>query len=256
TKPFTFEGPRRKKAASEGLERLQSVVDTLIVIPNDRLSAVVEKKTSLAEAFLVADDVLRQGVQGISDIVVRPGLINVDFADVKAVMKDAGIALMGMGRGIGERRARQAAEMAANSPLLETTISGAKRMLVNITAGPDFTLGETHEAMEYIMQLADAEDAAIFMGQVIDPTLDSDEVTITLLAAGMDPHAQPKRNETVFEPEQEPRRRETAREPSQREGVSSRDRSLEPSARLEAKPIEIDEADFDIPTFLRKQRQQ
>lgn len=240
TRPFGFEGPRRKQNASLGLENLQQHTDTLIVIPNDNLSHVVEKRTSLLDAFRAADDVLLQGVQGISDIVLRPGLINVDFADVSSVMKDAGIALMGMGRGVGENRARVAAEAAANSPLLETTIQGAKRLLVNITAGRDFALGEAHDAMEYLLQLTDAEEASIFMGHVVDETMD-EEVRVTLLAAGMDGTIKKIVDKEVFT-EPETRQRREAAQPVT-------------STRSEPKPIEIDELELDIPTFLRRQRQ-
>ncbi len=188
TKPFTFEGPRRKRLAEGGAARLKDHVDTLITVPNDRLLSVVEKKTTMQQAFAAADDVLRQGVQGISDIILLPGIINVDFADVRSVMSDAGVALMGLGKGVGEQRAKVAAQNAANSPLLETSIQGAKRLLVNVTAGPDFSLGEAHEAMEYILQFTDAEDADIIMGHVLSDNVEG-EVTITLLAAGMDPKA-------------------------------------------------------------------
>ena len=238
TRPFAFEGSRRKSNAALGLGKLKETTDTLIVIPNDNLMNVVEKKTSMSDAFLVADDVLRQGVQGISDIVLKPGLINVDFADVRSVMKNAGLALMGLGHGVGESRARVAAEMAANSPLLDSTVRGAKRLLVNITAGPDFAIGEAHEAMEYLLQLTDADDASIFMGQVVDESM-MDEVKITVLAAGLQEGVKPLRDAEVFD--------ETKR--------STREPAVEPSGvRGNPKPIELDELDLDIPSFLRRQR--
>ncbi len=240
TRPFGFEGPRRKQNSLSGLDRLRDRTDTLIVIPNDNLMNVVERKTSLQDAFLVADDILRQGVQGISDIILRPGLINVDFADVRSVMKDAGVALMGMGHGVGEQRARNAAEAAANSPLLETAILGAKRLLVNLTAGPDFTIGEAHDAMEYLLQLTDADDASIFMGQVIDDSMD-DEVVVTLLAAGMNGQARHVIDQDMFSAPAPRSRREPELEPA-------------PSSRGVPKPIEIEELELDIPTFLRRQR--
>jgi cell division protein FtsZ len=186
SKPFSFEGPRRKRLAEEGAAKLAAQVDTLITVPNDKLLGVVDKRAGIQEAFAIADDVLRQGVQGISDIIVLPGVINVDFADVRSVMKNAGVALMGLGHGIGEQRARVAAQNATNSPLLETNIQGAKRILVNISAGADFSIGEAHEAMEYILQFADAEEADIIMGHVLRDSGDG-EVTVTLLAAGMEP---------------------------------------------------------------------
>ena len=197
TKPFLFEGPRRKRLAEEGASRLHDNVDTLITVPNDRLIDFVEKRTTMQQAFAAADDVLRQGVQGISDIILLPGIINVDFADVRSVMSNAGVALMGLGRGVGDQRARMAAQHAANSPLLETNIQGAKRLLINITAGSDFSIGEAHEAMEYILQFADPEDADIIMGHVMKETGDG-EVQITLLAAGMEPGGQVARNADVF----------------------------------------------------------
>lgn len=238
TRPFGFEGPKRKQNAIGGLAKLREKTDTLIVIPNDNLLNVVERRTSLQVAFETADDVLRQGVQGISDIVLRPGLINVDFADVRSVMKDAGIALMGMGRGVGEGRARIAAEMAANSPLLETNIRGAKRLLVNITSGPDFALGEANDAMEYLLQLTDADDAAIFLGQVIDESM-GEEVLVSVLAAGMDGSLAPVIDREVFAETERPTREPVAT-PANPRGAP--------------KPIEIDELDLDIPSFLRRQR--
>ncbi|MCB0825208.1 MAG: cell division protein FtsZ [Armatimonadetes bacterium] len=243
TKPFIFEGPRRKKSADAGATQLEEQVDTLIVIPNDRLNSLVDRNIPLSEAFRTADDVLRQGVQGISDIITRPGLINVDFADVKTVMSNAGIALMGMGYADGDHRAKVAAEMAANSPLLETTIQGAKRILVNITAGPDFGIGEAQEAMEYIMQLADADEANIFMGQVIDETM-SGQVCITLLAAGMSATAPRKPETSVFN--------HTNPVEKVREVVTP----VETVSPLrDAAIIEVEDVDLDIPTFLRRQRQ-
>ncbi|MBL8049488.1 MAG: cell division protein FtsZ [Chthonomonas sp.] len=192
TRPFTFEGPKRRKLAEQGLISLMGRVDTLITIPNDKLMSVVERKTTLTEAFRVADDVLRQGVQGISDIITVPGQINVDFADVRAVMTNAGPALMGIGYGVGEDRALQAAQTATSSPLLEQTINGAKGLLVNITASEDLTLAESSQAMEYIHQMCDAEDAAIYFGLVVDPTM-GDTVRITVLATGFSPQGDSRR---------------------------------------------------------------
>ena len=161
-------------------------VDTLITIPNDRLINVVEKRTTLLEAFRVADDILRQGVQGISDIITIPGQINVDFADVRAVMKDAGPALMGIGYGTGEHRAVQAAQAAISSPLLENTIHGAKGLLVNMTGSDDLTLTEAAEAMQYISELCDSEEANVYFGTVVDPKMQG-QVRITVLATGFKP---------------------------------------------------------------------
>ncbi|MHB1191295.1 MAG: cell division protein FtsZ, partial [Armatimonadota bacterium] len=161
TKPFMFEGPRRARAAEEGIESLRDRVDTIIVIPNDRLLDIGEKKGTLLDSFRMADDVLRQGVQGISDIITIPGMINVDFADVKTVMQGAGSALMGIGRATGEHRAVEAAQAAISSPLLETTLEGAKGVLLNITGGNDLTLAEVYEAAEVIFKATDEHDANI-----------------------------------------------------------------------------------------------
>ncbi len=183
TKPFGFEGPRRGRMAEGGVTSLVGRVDTMITIPNDRLLDVVERKTTFLDAFRVADDVLRQGVQGISDIITVPGQINVDFADVKAVMTNAGPALMGIGYGIGDQRALQAAQQATSSPLLEQSIHGARGLLVNITSSDDLTLSEVNDAMAYIHSLCDEEDANIFFGTVVDESLEN-EVRFTVLATG------------------------------------------------------------------------
>jgi len=190
TKPFKFEGVRRERRAEEGIKSLLPKVDTIITIPNDKILSVVERKTTLQEAFRVADDVLRQGVQGISDIITIPGEINVDFADVRAVMKNQGPALMGIGYGVGEHRALQAAKSATSSPLLEQTIHGAKALLVNITASDDMTLAETSEAMNFIHELCDQEEVNIIFGTVTDPSLEG-TVRISVLATGFDPNARP-----------------------------------------------------------------
>ena len=240
TKPFLFEGPRRKRLAEEGAARLKEHVDTLITVPNDRLIGFVDKRTTMQQAFSAADDVLRQGVQGISDIILLPGIINVDFADVRSVMSNAGVALMGLGKGVGDQRARMAAQHAATSPLLETNIQGAKRLLINITAGSDFSIGEAHEAMEYILQFADSEDADIIMGHVMRESMDN-EVQITLLAAGMEAAVPSIRSSDVF---------------FQPQAVNET-KPAETSAPLSApvaNPIDLAEIDLDIPTFLRRQR--
>jgi cell division protein FtsZ len=242
TKPFLFEGPKRRRLADEGAAQLKSHVDTLITVPNDRLLGFVEKKTTMQMAFAAADDVLRQGVQGISDIILLPGVINVDFADVRSVMSNAGVALMGLGRGIGDQRARMAAQHAATSPLLETNIQGAKRLLVNVTAGPDFSIGEAHEAMEYILQFTDADDADIIMGHVMKDSLEG-EVQVTLLAAGMDPDALTTRNSKDTEVFAQPTFLGSAAPPkAQQTNIPM------------PTPIQLDEIDIDIPTFLRRQK--
>ena len=186
TKPFRFEGVKRQKSAEEGIVSLQQRVDTLITIPNERLMAVVDKKTPITDAFKIADDVLRQGVQGISDLIVFPGLINLDFADVKAIMSGQGAALMGIGFGSGDTRAADAARDAVASPLLETTIAGAKGILLNITGGQDLTLFEVNEAAQMVAESADPE-AQIIFGTVIDERLQG-EVKVTVIATGFTGH--------------------------------------------------------------------
>lgn len=182
TKPFSFEGRRRSTQAERGIADLRDKVDTLITIPNDRLLAVVDKKTPIVEAFRVADDVLRQGVQGISDLIAVPGLINLDFADVKAVMLDTGSALMGIGVGSGENRCTEAAKAAISSPLLEASIEGAKGVLLNITGGAELGLFEVTDAAAIVAEACD-DDANIIFGAVIDENL-GDEVRVTVIATG------------------------------------------------------------------------
>lgn len=188
TRPFTFEGRRRTGQADEGIAALQSRVDTLIVIPNDRLLSVISEQTPVQEAFQSADDVLRQGVQGISDIITIPGLVNVDFADVRAVMADAGSALMGIGIGSGKSRAREAAIAAISSPLLESSIDGASGAVFNITGGSDLTLHEVNSAAEIIYEAVDP-NANIIFGAVIDERMQG-EVQITVIATGFNLEAQ------------------------------------------------------------------
>ena len=184
TRPFAFEGKRRARQAEDGIQSLREKVDTLIIIPNDRLLQVVERRTSVIEAFKVADDVLRQGVQGITDLITVPGLINLDFADVRTIMKDAGSALMGIGVAGGENRAVEAARAAISSPLLEASVEGARGILLNITGGSDLGLFEINEAAEIISSAADS-DCNIIFGAVIDPSL-GDEVRVTVIATGFD----------------------------------------------------------------------
>lgn len=184
TKPFTFEGTRRAVSAEEGLENLKDKVDTLIVIPNQRILDVVDKKLSLLEAFKVADSVLTQGVQGISDLITLPGLINVDFADVRSIMTNAGSALMGIGSGVGENRAQTAARSAIASPLLEVSMDGARGVLFNIIGGPDLTMSEVDEAAKIVSSAADP-DANIIFGATIDDNM-RDQIKITVIATGFD----------------------------------------------------------------------
>jgi cell division protein FtsZ len=235
TRPFSFEGKRRSQQAADGIEALADKVDTLIVIPNDRLLEVVERRTSVIEAFKVADDVLRQGVQGITDLITVPGLINLDFADVRTIMRDAGSALMGIGTARGENRAIEAARNAISSPLLEASVEGARGILLNITGGSDLGLFEINEAAEIINSAAD-KDCNIIFGAVVDPSF-GDEVRVTVVATGFD---------RPFSKEAPPQRRETAPPPREREREPQR-RNFE-----EARPsFHVDEDVLDIPSFLR-----
>ena len=184
TKPFGFEGRKRMNQAEEGVALLSQNVDTLIVIPNDRLLQVVEKRTSMLDAFRIADDILRQGTQGITDLITIPGLINLDFADVRAIMKDAGSAMMGIGIAAGENRAADAATQAISSKLLEASIVGADRILFSITGGSDMSLQEISEASDIINEAAD-ENANIIFGTVVDDTMD-DQIRVTVIATGFD----------------------------------------------------------------------
>lgn len=228
TKPFMFEGTRRMVAAEEGLESLKDKVDTLIVIPNQRILEVVDKKLSLVEAFKVADSVLGQGVQGISDLITMPGLINVDFADVRTIMTDAGSALMGIGTGVGENRAQAAARGAIASPLLEVTIEGARGVLFNIIGGPDLTMSEVDEAARIIASAADP-DANIIFGATIDDTM-RDQVKITVIATGFD--------------EAKQRLKELAKPIAES--------PIEQARKEEEKPFDDEDNAFDIPAFLRQ----
>lgn len=229
TKPFTFEGQRRKTQADEGLENLKNKVDTLITIPNDKILALIDKKTPLNEAFAVVDDVLRQGVQGISDLITVHGMINVDFADVKAVMENAGSALMGIGYGTGENRAAEASRAAIESPLLEMSIDGAKGVLFNITGGNDLSMFEVDEAARVITEAADPE-ANIIFGAVINDSY-TGEIKITVVATGFDY----KQNEGSL-----------ARPTS---AFSSRPSSSHSSDNM---PIKHSENELDIPAFIRQ----
>ena len=184
TKPFTFEGKKRLSQAERGVESLKGKVDTLVVIPNDKLLQIIDRKTSIVEAFKMADDVLRQGVQGISDLIAIPGLVNLDFADVKTIMLNTGMAHMGVGRASGENRAEDAAKQAVQSPLLETSIEGARGVIINITGGEDLGLHEVNTAAELVQRSVDPE-ANIIFGTVTDPDME-DEIQITVIATGFE----------------------------------------------------------------------
>jgi cell division protein FtsZ len=233
TKPFGFEGSQRTRQAEEGIARLREVVDTLIVIPNEKLLAIVERRTSILDAFRLADDVLRQGVQGITDLITIPGLINLDFADVRTIMSDAGSALMGIGNATGESRASEAARAAISSPLLEESVEGATGILLNITGGRDLGLFEVNEAAE-IVQSASSSDSNIIFGAVIDDTMGED-VRVTVIATGFDDTGRPVRG--LRSSRDEERRGPRDRSPRMSEGQRS--------------SLEISDDDIDIPPFLR-----
>jgi len=238
TKPFAFEGIRRMSVAEDGIEELKGKVDTLIVIPNQKLMDVVDKKMTLREAFRVADSVLGQGVQGISDLITVPGLINVDFADVRAIMTDAGTALMGVGVGTGENRAQMAARTAISSPLLEVKIDGARGILFNITGGADMTMNEVSEAAEMISSHADP-DANIIFGATIDEAM-GDQIKISVIATGFDNTRGGFTNLQTFSATP----KTTSDDDS--DDTSSDDTPLTP-------PKEDSSDPFDIPAFLRQQ---
>lgn len=248
TKPFFFEGTRRMVTADEGVENLKDKVDTQIVVPNQRLMDIIDKNVTLIEAFKLADGVLSQGVQGISDLITTAGLINVDFADVKSVMADAGTALMGVGSGVGENRAQTAARTAVASPLLETSIEGAKGMLFNIIGGTDLTMSEVHQAAEIISKSADA-DANIIFGANVDEAL-VDQIKITVIATGFDETRQ-RLKELSVKPSTAPAAVIT-------DDDDDEDKPKPPEGNGEKKQLsEItdEEADeFDIPAFLRQGR--
>lgn len=246
TRPFAFEGARRSENAKQGIDALQGEVDTLIVIPNDRLLQIVDKKASMQAAFRVADDVLRQGIQGISELITVPGLINLDFADVRSIMAEGGAALMAVGVGHGENRAAEAARQAISSPLLDITIDGARGVLFNITGGSDLSLFEVNEAAEMIRGMTDP-NANIIFGAVVDPHLD-DEVHITVVATGFTSEAKrfalPR---AVGQGSGLPSREA----PIQRPTVSTGN-SANPHKVKEFPVRRVDRDDLDIPAFLRR----
>lgn len=281
TKPFSFEGQRRRKVAEQGIDELKGNVDTLITIPNDRLLQVIDKKTSLSDAFGIVDDVLRQGVQGISDLITLHGIINVDFADVRTIMSDAGSALMGIGRGSGDNRAVEAARAAIESPLLELSIDGAKGILFNITGGPDLGMYEIDEAAKTITEAADPDSNIIF-GAIIDDAM-SGEVKITVIATGFDGE-QPQRplrkpgiggvvgqttigqasqlnqrpigsfNQNQPQNAPLPDRTTSFNDPMERYGLRQRpeETAVQPLATPAEKPADSDDDQLDVPAFIRR----
>ncbi len=237
TRPFGFEGTQRARQAQEGIDRLREFVDTLIVIPNEKLLSVVERRASLTDALREADNVLRQGVQGITDLITIPGLINLDFADVRTIMRDAGSALMGIGSSSGENRAAEAAKQAISSPLLEESVEGANGILLNITGGSDLGLFEVNEAAEIVQSAADS-NANIIFGAVIDDGM-ADEVRVTVIATGFD-HGRRSRS-TVS-----PRSLGTASHGRPRS--ANRDVTMDDRQRSS---LEIRDDEIDIPSFLK-----
>ena len=247
TRPFTFEGRKRSRNADSGIEAMRKSVDTLIIIPNDRLLGVVDKKTPMLEAFREADNVLRQGVQGISDLIAVPGLINLDFADVKTIMCNQGTALMGIGIAEGEGRAVEAVKQAISSPLLETSIDGAKGVIMNITGGSDLSLFEVQEAADIVTSATDEELNMIF-GSIINENL-KNKIIVTVIATGFEKQEEPtlqmptrplkeRRTNTLLE------RQHKESSPQQRQEIIQKDRRRQPSK----------EDLFEVPTFLRNRR--
>ncbi len=277
TKPFAFEGSQRRAIAEEALDNLKDRVDTLITIPNDKLLSIIDRKTTLLSAFKIVDDVLRQGVQGISDLITKPGIVNVDFADVRAIMQDSGSALMGIGIASGETRAAEAAKAAINSPLLEISIDGAKGVLFNISGSSDLSMLEINEAANIITENIDPNAKVIF-GAVVDEQIRKGEVQITVVATGFDAGKvqdttpglvsrvksptigsltrDTQRDERVSEPEPEPVREERIAFPTRKmeatpliieEKIQPRNFSL----RQESKEL-VEEEDLEIPAFIRR----
>lgn len=241
TKPFSFEGAQRSRIAEKSLDDLRDKVDTLIVIPNDRLLHIIDKKVSLLNAFGIVDDVLRQAVQGISDLIIYPGIINLDFADIKAVMENAGPAIMGIGRATGEDRATQAARAAVSSPLLEFSIEGAKGILFNVSGGQDITMTEISEAAKVITESADP-DAKVIFGAVIDEKIKKGEIKITVVATGFSGETE---SQTQLSIEVEEERIAPL--------IIEKERKKEKGKKKEKEEIEIEEDnEWDIPTFIRK----
>ncbi len=261
TRPFTFEGSRRAQSAENGISKLKEHADTLIVIPNDRLLQIVDKRASLQDAFRTADDVLRQGIQGISELITVPGLINLDFADVRAIMSEGGAALMAVGTASGEDRARIAAESAISSQLLDITIDGARGILFNVTGGNSLTLFEVNQAAAIIKETAHPDVNLIF-GAVIDPSMD-DDLRITVIATGFDRAGglrpvEPVRKATIEDVRHHPMQPSQPAQPIQSQRPTSRPSehaSVSPSSP-EFQPRVLNTDDLDIPAFLRNRGSQ
>ncbi len=259
TKPFAFEGAQRRAIAEEGLENLKDRVDSLITIPNDKLLSIIDRKVTLINAFKIVDDVLRQGVQGISDLITKPGIVNVDFADVRAILEDSGSALMGIGIASGENRAAEAARAAINSPLLELSIDGAKGVLFNISGSSDLTMLEVNEAANIITESIDVNAKVIF-GAVLDDQIRKGDVHITVVATGFDANR-------VSESPAEKISRQPLSQKKEKEGTE--ERITFPTKKIESKMIieekiqprvvtpqeeikDLDEDELEIPAFIRR----
>ena len=273
TRPFTFEGAHRKTLSEDGINELEQQVDTLITIPNDRLMQIIDRKTSLVEAFSIVDDVLRQGVQGISDLITIPGVVNVDFADVQAVMQNTGSALMGIGQAEGENRAVEAAKKAIESPLLEMSIDGAKGLLFNITGGSDLGMFEIDEAAKVITESADP-DAKVIFGAVVDEEMEKGEFRITVVATGFEEGRKPKKEKKKERPIRTPwgttiEPGKTNPSPFSKKTFTEEKKSSQPVFKQEKKAGQVsasvsrpsvpdldnksnDEEELDIPAFIRR----
>jgi len=268
TKPFTFEGAQRKAIAEEALENLRERVDTLITIPNDKLLQIIDKKTTLVNSFKIVDDVLRQGVQGISDLITKPGIVNVDFADVRAIMANSGSSLMGIGVGAGENRAAEAAKAAINSPLLELSIDGAKGVLFNVSGSTDLTMLEINEAANIITESIDPNAKVIF-GAVVDEAIKKGEVQITVVATGFDieqnqetllekmsrtSREEDKQNEIAIKKEDTSKMTYPSQESTMiiEEKVPPKQNQSESKLGQSEKVDDDDDDDLEIPTFIRR----
>ncbi len=256
TKPFMFEGIQRKRIAEAAFEELKKNVDTIITIPNDKILNIIDRNTPVLEAFSMIDDVLRQGVQGISDLITTPGLVNVDFADVSAIMKNAGSALMGIGSATGENRAVTAAKIAINSPLLDISIKGAKGVLFNVTGGKDLSMAEINDAANVIIESIDP-DAQVIFGAVINDKITEGEVQVTVIATGFDDkNPKPISKEIDKDPVQEPTLEELQKrvdeEKSKRQSEEARQQEVESKKDEFIRNVESDPEDaFELPAFIR-----
>jgi cell division protein FtsZ len=253
TRPFTFEGMRRMQSAEQGIGKLKEHADTLIAIPNDRLLQIADKRASLQDAFRLADDVLHQGIQGISELITIPGLINLDFADVRAIMSEGGAALMAVGKGSGDERAKKAAEDAISSKLLDITIDGARGVLFNVTGGPNMTLFEVNQAAAIIRETAHPDVNMIF-GAVIDENM-GDDIRVTVIATGFERNSMPRRA-LEKQPRTEPRRTEASSfiRPSESVSVHADVQPGEAKHTTREPLPPVNKDDLDIPTFLRNRR--